>query len=173
MQSILLKITLSATLVSLLSAISSCNSGAGNKTKEDDPLASLTTASTPKVFERLLGTWKNTSNDEFERWTKNADGSFQSVVFHIKNGDTLFTERANVYQDDSTWTFENVVKDQNAGKAVKFPATVIGETNVHFSNPAHDFPTEINYSVPNDTTVNAFIAGGQDTVLFNYRRERL
>jgi len=80
-----------------------------------------------------------------------------------------------IYQENDHWTFENTVKGQNNGNAVKFIATLFNETTVQFSNPQHDFPTDINYTVPDPDTVNAFIVGpnakgGKDTIRFNYTR---
>jgi hypothetical protein len=67
------------------------------------------------------------------------------------------------------------VKSQNEGKAVKFTSTFLNETSVQFSNPVHDFPTDINYTVTDDNTLRAFIVGlnnkgGKDTIPFNYIR---
>jgi len=51
----------------------------------------------------------------------------------------------------------------------------LNETIVQFSNPAHDFPTDINYTVADANTLRAFIVGpnnkgGKDTIPFNYIR---
>ncbi|HTD93875.1 MAG TPA: hypothetical protein VK644_08695 [Chitinophagaceae bacterium] len=174
MQSLLSRVTLSVTIAIFSGTISGCNE-TSQPGEANDPAPAVSSSPTPNVFEKLLGTWKNKDNGNFEHWVKKPDGSFHSAVFHIRNNDTVFTERANIYQEDSIWVFENVVKDQNAGKAVRFLATVLSGTNVQFSNPAHDFPTDVNYSVPDDSTVNAFIVGPnekgtKDTVHFNYKR---
>ncbi|MBL7744598.1 MAG: hypothetical protein JNN00_14100 [Chitinophagaceae bacterium] len=127
------------------------------------------------VFDKLLGTWQSEDHKNFERWMKNEDGTYRSVAFSIKGTDTSWNEQANIYPENDQWVFENTVKGQNDGKAVKFTSSLLNENSVQFSNPAHDFPTDINYTVPDDSSVNAFIFGpnakeGKDTIAFNYKR---
>lgn len=143
-----------------------------NKTK-----APSTQTSTPAalVFDKLVGLWQSEDGKSFERWTKNDDGNFASVAFSVKGKDTSWNEQANIYKEGDNWVFENTVKGQNDGKAVKFISSSIGDNSVQFSNPAHDFPTDINYTVADANTVNAFIIGpnqkgGKDTIPFNYKR---
>src|SRR6185503_14093311 len=94
------------------------------------------------VLDKLTGTWQKENGKSFERWTKTDDGSFQSVVFGIKGSDTSWEEKASIYQENNKWIFENMVSGQNNGKAVKFTSTLLNDTSVQFSNPAHDFPTD-------------------------------
>lgn len=127
------------------------------------------------VFDKLVGTWKSENGKNFERWTKNSDGTFQSVVFSINGSDTSWNEQAAIYPENGQWVFENTVKGQNDGKAARFVSSILTETTVQFSNPAHDFPTDVNYTVPSINIVNAFIIGpnskgGRDTIPFNYTR---
>ena len=150
-----------------------------NNNKETKETTSTETNAVPApgkiIFDRLVGTWQNTDGKSFERWTKNEDGSFNSAAYSIKGSDTMWNERASVYQENSNWIFENLVTGQNEGKAVKFTSTQLSPTSVQFSNPAHDFPTDINYSSTSDTTIHAFIIGpnekgGKDTILFDFRK---
>lgn len=135
---------------------------AGNKTKE-------------LVFDKLIGLWKSEDGRSFEQWDKKADDSYQSRVYSIKGADTSWNEQAKIYPENDNWIFENTVKDQNDGNAVKFTSTILNEKTVQFSNPHHDFPTDINYTVQDANTLNAFIIGsnnkgGKDTIRFNYTR---
>jgi hypothetical protein len=134
-------------------------------------------SSIQSVFDKLVGTWQNKNATSFERWTKKLDGSFQSVVFSINGKDTLWNERASIYPENGGWVFENAVKDENEGKAVKFTSSALSKNSVQFSNPAHDFPTDINYTIVDENTVHAFIVGpndkgGKDTILYYYTRAR-
>lgn len=127
------------------------------------------------VFDKLVGLWQSENGKSFERWTKNEDGTFASSAFSVKGKDTSWNEQAKIYKEGDNWIFENTVKGQNDGKAVKFTLSSISDNSVQFSNPAHDFPTDINYTVPDANTVNAFIVGpnekgGKDTIPFNYKR---
>jgi hypothetical protein len=123
----------------------------------------------------LLGTWQSTNGKVYERWTKNSTGSYRSVVFTLNGKDTVYREEANVFRLPKGWVFINLVKDQNHGKEIKFTSISESSNSIHFNNSQHDFPTDINYSMPNDSTLNAFIAGpnekgGRDTIPFNYTR---
>ena len=127
------------------------------------------------VFDKLVGVWRSEDGKSFEQWTKNADGSFHSRVFSINGTDSTFNEEANIYKENGKWIFENSVKGQNDDKAVKFTSSIITDNSVQFSNPNHDFPTDINYTVANANTLNAFIigpnkTGGRDTIPFNSTR---
>ena len=127
------------------------------------------------VFDKLVGLWKSEDGGSFEQWNKNPDGTYQSRAYSIKGTDTSWNEQANIYPENDNWTFENTVKGQNDGKAVKFISILLNEKSVRFSNPQHDFPTDINYTVPDATTLKAFIIGpnnkgGKDTIPFNYTR---
>lgn len=147
------------------------NTAAGQTNKPD----TAATASKQLVFDKLVGVWQSEDGKDFEQWTKNDDNTYKSVVFTVKGKDTIIKEQARIYPNNDKWVFENLVSGQNEGKPVKFTAGSITENNVQFSNPAHDFPNDIYYSVPDNNTVKAFIAGknkkgGVDTVPFNYSR---
>ncbi len=127
------------------------------------------------MFDRLVGVWKNEDGKSYERWIKNADGSYLSEGFQVKDGDTVYAERVYVYQENSHWFSENTVPTQNEGKAVKFKVTQLSQDEVHFNNPAHDFPTDIHYHLTGKNTIYAFIAGpnlsgSRDTISFNFIR---
>jgi len=130
---------------------------------------------TPLVFDKLVGTWLLEDGKTFEQWTKNADGTYRSIVFSINGNDTTYIEKARTYKENENWVFENTVIRQNAGKAIKFTSSKLTDITIQFSNPAHDFPTDINYTLPDANTINAFIIGpnkngGKDTIPYNYKR---
>lgn len=129
------------------------------------------------VFDKMLGIWKNANGRSFEQWTKTGQGYYESRVFAVKGTDTVVREEAKVYKENEKWVFETLVRGQNNGQSVKFTSTVFTSSVVQFSNPAHDFPTDINYSISDQNTLKAFIVGpnakgGRDTIPFSYSRVR-
>lgn len=164
-------------LVLLLNGMMGCNNHSA-----EQPVATGETADTPPaagnfVFTQLIGIWQSEDGKNFERWTKNDNGTFSSVAFSVKGTDTSWNERATIFPENDKWVFENTVKGQNDGKAIKFVSSLLTANSVQFSNPAHDFPTDVNYTVTDTNTVNAFIIGpnnkgGKDTIPFNYTRVR-
>ena len=159
-------------IILLASGLFSCNN---SKQKIATTTGDKTAATTQLVFDKLLGTWQSEDGKSFERWLKNDNGSYRSAAFSIKGADTSWNEQAAIYPENDNWVFENTVSGQNEGKAIKFTSTILNENTVQFSNPAHDFPTDVNYTVPDNNTVRAFIIGPnskgvKDTILFNYTR---
>jgi hypothetical protein len=165
------------TLIAAICILSACNSNDKTATTETTGETKDTTApAKPIVFDKLVGTWKKEDGKSFERWTRNDDGTYRAVAFSVTGTDTSWDENARIYPENNNWVFENTVRGQNDGKPVKFTSTQLGENSVQFSNPAHDFPTDINYTLPDANTVNAFIVGpnnkgGKDTIPFNYTRQ--
>lgn len=158
-------------IIFLPGSIIACNN---NKAEPQDASPS---ASQELVFDKLVGLWQNPDGKSFERWTKTGDDKYNSVVFSVKGNDTSWNEQASVYKQGDQWVFENLVTGQNQGKPVQFASTLLTENTVEFSNPAHDFPTDIHYEVPDENTVKAFIVGpnqkgGKDTIRFNYTRAK-
>ncbi len=161
-------------IVTLFGA-TACNNSGSKSTEEATTKTDSNSVAKELVFDKMLGTWQNEDGKSFERWTKNEDGTYKSVGFSVKGTDTSWNEQANIYPENSNWVFDNLVKGQNNGKSIKFTSSRLSENNVLFSNPAHDFPTDINYTVADANTLNAFIVGpnekgGKDTIPFNFKR---
>lgn len=166
------KTMLSAAIVAVVFACETKEVNAESVTHENH-----TEAEKPFVLDQLIGTWKSEDGKSFERWKKNGDGSYRSEVYILRGKDTVFTENAAVYQEGGKWIFENAVAGENEGKTVRFTAVIRDEKRIQFSNPLHDFPNEINYTLRDNHTLNAFIVGnnetgGLDTIPFNYSRLR-
>jgi Domain of unknown function (DUF6265) len=156
-------------------SITACNDQNDNKKETTAATESISSPVLELVFDKLIGTWQSEDGKSFERWVKNNDGSFRSAAFSIRGNDTSWNEQALIYPEKDNWVFENTVKGQNEGKAVKFTSILLTANSVQFSNPAHDFPTDINYTVRDANTLNAFIIGpnangGKDTIPFNFIR---
>ncbi len=165
-------IALSLCISFFILIIIACNNSDGSTTVKKEKLAP---SPQQLVFDKLTGTWQSDDGKSFERWTKNKNGSYRSVGFSIKRNDTSWNEQADIYREKGNWIFENTVKGQNNDKAVKFTSSLLNENSVQFSNPAHDFPTDINYTIAGVNIVRAFIVGpnnkgGKDTIQFNYIR---
>jgi Domain of unknown function (DUF6265) len=168
--------SISLLVITVLVPAFSCNNE--KKENEESKTANANTRpATQLLFDKLVGTWKIEDGKSFEEWKKKDDGTYQSRVYSIKLKDTAWNEQAAIYPEGGNWVFENTVKDQNEGKAIKFTSTILSDNSVQFSNPAHDFPTDINYTVTDANTVHTFIVGpnnkgGKDTIPFNYTRLR-
>ena len=159
-------------LLSLMAFLFSCSNHYGDaKSVEKDPVTKEQTI----IFDKLIGLWKNEDGMSYEKWEKNEDGSYLSRGFQIKESDTVYTEQVLVHKEGGQWMSENTVIGQNNGEAIGFKITKLSVDEAHFSNPAHDFPTDIHYRLKDDNTINAYIAGpnqsgARDTIPFNFLR---
>lgn len=122
------------------------------------------------IFEKLLGTWQLSTDDEFEQWTKDSDSSYSSRTFGVDGSDTTIMEKVKIIKDQNNWNFITQVSGQNKGKSITFKSTFIGDTIIQFENPAHDFPRLINYRLVSKNAMQAFIGGATDTIYFNFSR---
>lgn len=128
----------------------------------------------PVLFDRFIGTWQNKTFGNYEKWQKVNDGEFVAMAFTVNEADTVIQETVKVYKEAGNWVYEVTVKNQNDGLPVKFTANSVTANQVNFSNPTHDFPTDINYSYDGHS-LQAFIAGigkdgMRDTIPFAFER---
>jgi hypothetical protein len=127
------------------------------------------------VLNNLLGTWKLDDHVHVEIWDKIGKDKYRSRVFAVKNLDSTLEETAKVYLNNHAWIFETQVIDQNDGEKVQFKSNKITSNEIHFSNPGHDFPTDICYHLRSKSVLSAWIVGKNkrkenDTIFFNYQR---
>ena len=122
------------------------------------------------VFNKLIGIWKLDKEEQYEQWSKNSDGSYESRVYTVSGKDTTMMEEVKIVPEDGKWNFITIVKGQNKGKAVVFTSSMLMDSLVQFENPAHDFPRIINYRLPSLNNLEAFIGGTSDTIYFNFSR---
>jgi hypothetical protein len=115
-----------------------------------------------KSLEWLLGNWEMATGQGTltESWTKISDTLWMgSGVFVSETGDTAFHEELKIVTRADTLYYIPTVSDQNGGLPVKFKERLIGETEIVFENPAHDFPQIIRYEKTSDTSVHAMVSG--------------
>ena len=147
----------------------SCNN---EKKKETNATGKLPVNA--NLFDKMIGIWQNENTNDFERWTAAEKGTYRADVYALKGSDTVWKEQATIYPENGYWVFENKVMGQNEGKSVKFNYMYLAVNSVKFSNPSHDFPTDINYTLKDEQTLHAFIIGRnekgeKDTIPFNYK----
>ena len=102
----------SLNMLLLTVSIIACNNSDSSITTEKE---TAVPALQQTVFDKLSGTWQSEDGKSFERWTKNDNGTYQSVGFSIKGNDTSWNEQANIYRNNDNWVFENTVNGQNDG----------------------------------------------------------
>ena len=125
-------------------------------------------------FENMVGMWKMEGTDTYEHWEKAAEG-FSITVFKVSGIDTTVLESVGVRKWDTGIVYRVTVAGQNQGNAVNFMLKTVSDSMATFANPAHDFPTEISYSLLRNGNLKAVISGpgGADKkrMEFLYSRE--
>lgn len=159
-------------LAGLLASFVACSS---QESKTETSVATLPEKEKTFVLDQLVGTWQSEDGKSFERWTKENHGRYHSMAYVLNGQDTLVNEQADIYEESGHWIFDNLVSGQNHGKRIRFVSSFVNERAIQFSNPEHDFPNEIHYSLPDQEHVHAFIVGnnekgGKDTIPFNFIR---
>lgn len=127
------------------------------------------------IFSKLTGTWQRSNGRTHEKWEQKPDGSFFSVMYSVRGADTTIQEEVTTTLEGNRWVY--AVKGAGNAEIVRFPSVEVTPTRAHFSNPAHDFPTDIVYELVSPTELRAYIVGpGQqgktDTVRFNFKKMR-
>lgn len=158
-------------IATVLATLAACGSG---EQKNEQPVVQPEPRKS-FVLDKLVGTWQLEDGKSFERWTKENDGKYRSLVYALRGTDTIINEKAVIYKEGDAWVFENWVNGQNNDKPVKFTSSLLNDHAIRFSNPEHDFPNQIHYGISDDNVLNAFITGhnekgGIDTIPFNYKR---
>ncbi|MCA0446935.1 MAG: DUF6265 family protein [Bacteroidetes bacterium] len=121
----------------------------------------------------LTGTWRTVSPDSsrFETWYVNSDSSFSGVGGLLAGNDTLVTESLLLIRQSGKWVYFATVHGQNNGKPVAFRQTRQTETSIEFSNPDHDFPKRLVYSLSSADTLQVDISGGSDFFSLRFVRQ--
>lgn len=158
----------------LLAGLVACGS---HENKTETTVAALPEKNQAFVLDQLVGTWQSEDGKSFERWTKENDRRYHSMAYVLNGPDTLVNEQADIYKEGERWVFDNLVSGQNNGKRIRFVSSLVKDQAIQFSNPEHDFPNEIHYSLPDPEHVHAFIVGnnekgGKDTIPFNFIRQK-
>ena len=125
------------------------------------------------IFSKLTGIWQRSNGRTHEKWEQKPDGSFFSVMYSVRGADTTIQEEVTTTREGNRWVY--AVKGAGNAEIVRFPSVEVTPTKAHFSNPTHDFPTDIVYELIDPTKLRAYIVGpndkgGKDTVRFDFTR---
>jgi hypothetical protein len=107
----------------------------------------------------LAGCWSHTGAEKgsVEMWTLPAGGTMLGVARTVKNGKTVEWEHTMIRETEpGIWAY--VAKPSRQLEAA-FPIKSIGDGEVIFENPQHDFPQRIIYKRDGAEGIKARIEG--------------
>ena len=120
----------------------------------------------PDVF---AGTWCDSISGIYETWEKAGDKHLKGFSYELKNGEKVISEYIEIGMKENKMTYTVSVKNQNNEKPVSFVLSAT-DSIYTFVNPAHDFPTYINYTVVSENYIRAKVGNKSRSFILNYHR---
>jgi lipopolysaccharide export LptBFGC system permease protein LptF len=123
--------------------------------KESSPMAS---------FDSWIGTWtENQADGVFkEAWTKDSDTLLLGTSSMVSGKDTLFQENIRLILRGKDIFYIPTVPGQNEDKPVEFKLIASSDKSWTFENKAHDYPSQIIYTLNNPNSITATIQGTEN-----------
>ena len=121
-------------------------------------------------LEWLCGTWQNISTGEFEQWSRGDDGiDLIGLGFALSGKDTIINERMMISNENGkSWFIADVPQNQTL---VRFEISSSTANEFYCTNPEHDFPKFIRYTLTSEDSLHAEI--GDYATSFQFRFVRL
>jgi len=148
-------------------SISSCMESENNANSSQDQVIAVDMLKFPQW---LLGDWRRLNDSEteqtFEQWKANEDGSLIGKGYTISNGDTVFMEHLSLENFNGVMYY--VVRNVNP-EPTAFSCVWIDDSTFTCNNEFNDFPKNITYQLQPDTLIAIIddgIGGNKVTFLF-------
>jgi predicted enzyme related to lactoylglutathione lyase len=124
---------------------------------------------------RITGTWQTENGQITETWRMSRDSVFRATAFaaagDMKN--PVPEEYIRIVRDGEKTFYEAQVAGQNDEKPVLFRLTGLDTNRMVFTNPDHDFPRKIEYTLESPDRLNAIVSDGSTSgksITFKYRK---
>lgn len=115
-----------------------------------------------KRLQGLEGTWtmQTKRGITYESWVKVNDSVLAGKSYRLINTmDTLLLEEVQLVRKSNAIFYIPVVQGQNDLLPVTFKLISTEKDVFVFDNPEHDFPQKINYELPKNDNLHAWIEG--------------
>lgn len=96
----------------------------------------------PEDLRWLQGSWITDDSSSIETWALDG-GELKGNSYSNREG--KITEQLSIRSKDGQLVYEATVSGHNDGKTISFVLQSVKADSLHFSNPEHDFPTDIVY----------------------------
>jgi hypothetical protein len=119
----------------------------------------------------LEGVWSTTKGVQFnESWKIVNDSLLEGIGFSLDKGDTLFTEQLKIYLSGNQVYYAAMVGSNE--KYVHFKLEEASHHTWKFVNSSHDYPNIIQYTMVNDSLLEAKTMNirGNKEIMFNMKR---
>lgn len=118
----------------------------------------------------LIGTWKQEGKNNYEHWDQLQKNHLRGFSYSYKNDRIHVSEYLSIKKTKDSVFYGATVIGQNEGQEVLFQLHQENNSYI-FSNPKHDFPKYITYTLisPNNMTV-VVSDGGQKNITFYFTK---
>lgn len=133
------------------------------------PTFTQTDSTVTNFFKNLVGTWQIENSQSYEIWSNDA-GIFSAKGITIVNEDTLVNETVTISFEKNKIYYVAEVKNQNAGKPIKFILTHCAKNKLVFVNNEHDFPKKIIYRLSSPEKLISEISNEEKKFVIKLRK---
>jgi hypothetical protein len=128
-------------------------------------------------FKDWIGTWHNTDpQSQFtEEWEQISDTKYKGTGSWYANDSIVYQEQIELIYNESAWKYCVLAPGQNKDEIVEFQLTSFTDSSWTFTNPTHDFPKKILYTLLSPITMKVHVTGHEDgkmkELLFDLKRK--
>lgn len=116
----------------------------------------------------MLGCWETPDGSAREVWVRQAPGQLVGMAAVASEGRVVFHEVLLIEVDDAGAHYTAHVQGQDA---TKFTATTFNDSEVSFTNAAHDFPQKVHYRRDGDRLLASIsLLDGSEAQSFDKQR---
>lgn len=120
----------------------------------------------------LAGAWKNELDTgalrSYEHWWMRDSARFEGLAYVLSGTDTVHIEDLRIVRNGARITYGARISTQNRGEWVEFELQNSGGDTLLFTDPHHDFPTDIRYVRSAPSVWDVQVKGGERSFMLRY-----
>ncbi len=121
-------------------------------------------------LEWLCHTWERVNvkpgRKAYESWVRASDDALTGIGVTLQGKDTVFKEKLKILHKEGSWYYVADVAHNAA--PVYFKITFLGDSTFTCTNPDHDFPKKIEYTLKGEE-LTAHTSGDGKTIDFLFK----
>jgi hypothetical protein len=119
----------------------------------------------------LVGQWQTEPRERVEVWSKKGD-KFQASGIILKGKKPKVNELMNISEENGHLIYSVLAYGQNDNKYVNFSLSNKKANDLIFTNPDHDFPKTIRYTLENEEQLKVTVSDDNEEQSFTFYRSR-
>lgn len=134
--------------------------------------ATQTTTQAWTLAGSLVGEWKNDLDTSellsYEHWWAKDSAALDGLGFVLSGMDTVSIEDLRITRRGEAIVYSARISTQNNGEWVEFQLQPTGPDTLLFTNPGHDFPSELRYVRGAPNVWDVLVKGGARSFALRY-----